>query len=67
MKGDYLNAEMDEFLLLMFACDQVDIACNTRKEREKCVAKEIGKRVLHLVPNKTLHGCAQIALYSASC
>ena len=61
-KGAHLNAEFDEFLLIIFERGHVDVMCNVEEEHRKHIVNENGKGVLHLVLSKALHCCVQSAL-----
>ena len=62
VKGAYLNANFDEFLLIKFENEQVKIICDINKKYKKYVLTENGKQVLYLVLNKALYGCVQSSL-----
>ena len=54
VKGACLNAEFDEFLLIKFENEQVDIVCDIDGKHRKHVSTEGGKRVSCLAWNKAL-------------
>ena len=62
IKGAYLLADMDEYVLLRMTGQSVDILCNVNKEYEKYVTYENGVRVIYLELSKALYGCVRSAL-----
>jgi hypothetical protein len=60
--GAYLNANIDEFLLLNMEGEQVDVLCKIDSKYGDYVTVEKGKKVLYLVLKKALYGCLQSAL-----
>ena len=60
--GAYLNALMDEFVVMKLEGDMVDIFCEMDPSFRKFVVMEGGKQVLYLRLHKALYGCVKAAL-----
>jgi Reverse transcriptase (RNA-dependent DNA polymerase) len=60
--GAYLNADMDDFVLLKLTGNTVDIMCRANDKYSAYVAQEYGKSVLYLQLMKALYGCVRSAL-----
>jgi Reverse transcriptase (RNA-dependent DNA polymerase) len=60
--GAYLNADMDEFVLIKLSGDATDIMCTANNEYKNFVTTENGKKVLYLQLLKALYGCVRSAL-----
>lgn len=60
--GAYLNAFMDDFVVVRFEGDAVDIMCKTNPTYNDFVLIEGGKKVLYLLLLKALYGCVQSSL-----
>ena len=61
-KGTCLNADIDEFMLLKFIGDKVEVVHSIDQECKKCVLMEENKNVLCLKMNKGLHRCTKSTL-----
>ena len=60
--GAYLNADMDEFVLIRLSGDDVDMMCSANLDYEKFITKNNGRRTLFLQLKKALYGCVKSAL-----
>ena len=60
--GAYLNADMDDFVLIRLSGDDVDMMCNANPDYEKFIAKNNGWRTLFLQLKKALYGCVKSTL-----
>jgi hypothetical protein len=60
--GAYLNADMDDTVLMKLTGDAVSILVSVNKEYDKFVSMEHGKKVLYVQLLKALHGCVKSAL-----
>ena len=60
--GAYLNADMDDFVLIRLSGDDVDMMCNANPTYKEFIAKDNGKRTLFLQLKKALYGCVKSAL-----
>jgi hypothetical protein len=60
--GAYLNADMDEFVLIKLSGDATDIMWEANNNYKKFVTIENGKKVLYLQLLKALYGCVKSAL-----
>ena len=58
----YLNADMDDFVLIQLSGDDVDMMCNANPAYEKFITKNNGRRTLFLQLKKALYGCVKSAL-----
>ena len=62
MEGAYLLADQDDFVLVKFTGESVDVLCQVNEGYEKYVSVENGKKVLYLQLLKALYGCLRSAL-----
>jgi hypothetical protein len=62
VEGAYLLADQDDYVLLKFTGESVDVLCKVDKGYEAFVTIENGKRVLYLELLKALSGCLKSAL-----
>ena len=60
--GAYLKALMDNYVLMKFSGDSVDILCRMNPDHTPFVAVESGKRVLYARLVKAIYGCVKSAL-----
>ena len=60
--GAYLNANMDDFVLIRLSGDDVDMMCKANPDYRKFVSKNNGRRTLFLQLKKALYGCVKSAL-----
>ena len=60
--GAYLNAHMDDFVLIRLSGDDVDMMCNANPTYEQFVTNENGRKTLFLQLKKALYGCVKSAL-----
>ena len=60
--GAYLNAEMDEFVLVKFTGRALEIICEVNPSFKAGIRKEKGRDVLYLKLAKALYGCLKSAL-----
>ena len=60
--GAYLNADMDDFVLIRLSGDDIDMMCNANPAYEKFVTNNNGRRTLFLQLKKALYGCVKSAL-----
>ena len=58
----YLNADMDDFVLIRLSGDDVDMMCNANLDYEKFITKNNGRRTLFLQLKKALYGCVKSTL-----
>ena len=65
--GAYLNANMDDFVLVKLTGDEVDLLCSLNKSYNKFVTVEKGKKALYLQLVKTFYGCIKSALLWYEC
>ena len=61
IKGAYLFAPMEDFVLVKLKGDALDIMCKLNKHYRKHVIMERGKPMLFMQLNKALYGCMQSA------
>ena len=62
VRGAYLHAEMDDFLVIKLQGQIVDILCEMKPEYKKFVVYENGKVNLYMQLMKALYGCIKSAL-----
>ena len=62
VEGAYLLADQDDFVLVKFTGESVDVLCQVNEGYEKYVSVENGKKVLYLQLLKALYGCLRSAL-----
>ena len=60
--GAYLNADMNDFVLIRLVGDDVDMMCNANPTYAKFVSCDKGRKTLFLQLKKALYGCVQSAL-----
>ena len=60
--GAYLNADMDDFVLIQLSGDDVDMMCNANPDYKKFITKNNGWRTLFLQLKRALYGCVKSAL-----
>jgi Reverse transcriptase (RNA-dependent DNA polymerase) len=60
--GAYLNADMEDFMLMRLSGEAVGIMTKVNKSYESFVTTEKGKPVLYLELKKALYGCVKSAL-----
>ena len=60
--GTYINADMDDFVLIQLTGDDVDMMCNANPTYEPFVTNENGRKTLFLQLKKALYGCVKSAL-----
>ena len=60
--GAYLNADMDDFVLIRLSGDDVDMMCKANPTYKKFIHTGSGKRILFLQLKKALYGCVKSAL-----
>ena len=60
--GAYLKAYMDEFVVMKFTGESVDILCKMNKKYMKYVVMEGNSKVLYVKLIKAIYGCAKLAL-----
>ena len=65
--GAYLNANMDDFVLVKLTGDEVDLLCSLNKSYNEFVTVEKGKKALYLQLVKALYGCIKSALLWYEC
>jgi hypothetical protein len=58
----YLKADMNDYTLLKFMGESVDIMCKMNPKHEEYVTNESGKKVLYVQLLKALYGCVVSAL-----
>ena len=62
VEGAYLLADQDDFVIVKFTGESVDVLCNVDEEYKQYVSIENGKQVLYLQLLKALYGCLRSAL-----
>ena len=62
IKGAYLNAIMDDEVIMKIIGDDVDIFCELRPDFKDFVVLEKGRKVLYVQLYKALYGCVKSAL-----
>ena len=62
VKGAYLNAKMNEVVIMKIIGPEVDLFCQLDSSLRKFVVKEKGRKVLYTQLDKALYGCVQSAL-----
>ncbi|GFH55456.1 hypothetical protein CTEN210_11932 [Chaetoceros tenuissimus] len=60
--GAYLKARMEDFILMKFTGETVDILCDIDPSYKEYVTIENGQKVLYVELLKALYGCVQSAL-----
>ena len=60
--GTYLNADMDDFVLIRLSGEDVDMMCDANPAYEDFITKDNGKKTLFLQLKKALYGCVKSAL-----
>ena len=60
--GAYLNADMDDFVLIRLSGDDIDMMCNANPAYEKFVTNNNRRRTLFLQLKKALYGCVKSVL-----
>ena len=60
--GAYLNADMDDFVLIRLLGDDVDMMCNANPTYAEFITYEKGQKMLFLQLKKALYGCVKSAL-----
>ena len=60
--GAYLKALMDDFVLMKFVGNSVDILCKMNPKHAKNVTTENGIKVLYVRLIKAIYGCVKSAL-----
>ena len=60
--GAYLNADMDDFILIRLSGEDVDMMCDANPVYEDFTTNDNGKKVLFLQLKKVLYGCVKSAL-----
>jgi len=60
--GAYLKADMDDFVVMKFTGESVDILCNMNPENTNFVSNEKGNKVLYVRLVKAIYGCVKSAL-----
>ena len=60
--GTYLNADMDNFVLIRLSGDDVRMMCNANPTYERFISKVHGQKTLFLQLKKALYGCVKSAL-----
>ena len=60
--GAYLNADMDDFVLIRLSGDDVDMMCSTNPTYEQFVTMDHGHKTMFLQLKKALYGCVKSAL-----
>ena len=60
--GAYLQADMEDYVILKMTGRSVDALCETDKAYKEFVATERGKRVIYLRLKKALYGCIKSAM-----
>ena len=59
--GNYLHAEMDDFVLVKFKGQTLDIMCKVNPEYTKLIQKENEQNAMYLQLAKALYGCMKSA------
>ena len=62
IKGAYLHTPQDDFTVIKFIGEQVDIMCSISSEYLQYIVMENGKKVLYLMLNHALYGTVRAAL-----
>ena len=62
IKGAYLNAKMNDEVLMKIVGREVELFCEIDSSLEEFVTIENGKKVLYVQLDKALYGCVQSAL-----
>ena len=62
VKGAYLHADMEDFVILKLVGEAVDIMCQVNPKYKKFVVVKHGKKILDLQLLKALYGCVQSVL-----
>ena len=62
VEGAYLLADQDDFVLIKFTGESVDVLCQVDTGYEQFVTYENGRKVLYLELLKALYGCLRSAL-----
>ena len=60
--GAYLNADMDDFVLIRLSGEDVDMMCDANPVYANFTTNDNGKKVLFLQLKKALYGCVKSAL-----
>ena len=60
--GAYLKADMDDFVVMKFMDDSVDILCEMNPLHKRFIAVEKGIKVLYVRLVKAIYGCVKSAL-----
>ena len=60
--GAYINADMDDFVLIRLSGDDVGMMCNANPTYERFTTKVHGQKTLFLQLKKALYGCMKSAL-----
>lgn len=60
--GAYLKADMDDFVLMKFTGESVDILCEMKPKHRQFVVSENGKNTLYVKLVKAIYGCVKSAL-----
>jgi len=60
--GAYLKADMDDFVIMKFVGESVDILCRMNSAHNKFVTIEKGTKVLYVRLIKAIYGCVKSAL-----
>ena len=60
--GAYLLADQDDFVIVKFTGESVDVLCDVDEGYKQYVSIENGKKVLYLQLLKALYGCLRFAL-----
>ena len=60
--GAYLKADMDEFVVMKFVGESVDILCEMNAKHKSFVVTEKGAKTLYVRLVKALYGCVKSAL-----
>lgn len=61
IKGAYLHANQDDFTVMRFMSEQVDVMCKINKVHKEYVATEKGRKTLYLI-SRALHGTVRAVL-----
>ena len=62
VEGAYLLADQDDFVMVKFTGESVEVLCNVDNEYRQYVTMEKGKPVLYVQLLKALYGCLRSAL-----
>ena len=60
--GAYLQAEMDDDVILRMTGASVDVLCQVNESYKEFVTEENGKKVIYLKLNRALYGCIKSAM-----